>query len=52
VRLDADLRLKRELILDFFIALSGFTKFDSRPPRGLGEASNDFGFSISLGYDF
>ncbi len=52
VRLDADLRFKRELILDFFIALSGFTKFDSRPPGGLGEATNDFGFSISLGYDF
>ncbi|MFV1987651.1 MAG: DUF481 domain-containing protein [Gemmatimonadota bacterium] len=54
VRLDADSRFKRELILDFFIALSGFTKFDSRPPGGLGEpsSSNDYGFSISLGFDF
>jgi hypothetical protein len=54
VRMDFDTRLRRELVLDFFIAFSGFSKFDSRAPIGMGEAgkTNDYGFSISLGYDF
>lgn len=54
VRIDFDTRFRRELFLDFFVALSGFNRFDSRPPSATVEtvSTNDYGLNFSIGYDF
>jgi hypothetical protein len=54
VRIDFDTRFRRELFLDFFVALSGFDRFDSRPPSATVEtaSTNDYGLNFSIGYDF
>lgn len=54
VRTDFDIRLSRELVLDFFVAFSGFYKSDNGVPTGTGETTrtDDYGFSISVGYDW
>ncbi len=50
VRMDFDASFRRDLFLDFFVALSGYDSFDSRP--GTATSGNDLGFSFSVGYDF
>lgn len=54
VRIDFDTRFRRELFLDFFVALSGFNRFDSRTPSATGGtgSTNDYGLNFSIGYDF
>jgi len=50
-RLNLDASLKREIVKDFFLALSVYEKFDSRPPTA--EAMrNDVGVVTSVGWSF
>jgi len=50
VRMYFDASLRRDLLLDFFVALSGYDSFDSRPPTDT--SNNDFALSFSVGFDF
>jgi len=50
VRMDFEASFRRDLFLDFFVALSGYDSFDSRPPTDT--SNNDFGVSFSIGFDF
>ena len=50
-RLEANSAVKRELIRDFYAAVSFYDSFDSRP-RSPTASSNDFGVTISLGWSF
>jgi hypothetical protein len=51
VRLQADVRAQREIVSDFYVAISVFDSFDSRPPTA-GAAKNDWGPVVSIGYKF
>jgi hypothetical protein len=51
IRVNANTKLKRELLRNFFIALTGYDSFDNRPP-GTDVHQNDVGFSLSLGWTF
>jgi hypothetical protein len=51
IRVNANAKLKRELLRNFFIALTGYDSFDNRPP-GTDVHQNDVGFSLSLGWTF
>jgi len=51
VRVNTNLKLKRELLRDFYIGLTGYDSFDNRPP-GTDVSQNDVGFSLSLGWTF
>jgi len=51
VRLQADARVRRDIISDFYVSISIFDTFDSRPPTA-GAATNDWGPVISVGYKF
>jgi hypothetical protein len=51
VRLNADLKLKRELVKDFFVAVTAYDAFDNRP-RSASAIRNDFGGSLSFGFTF
>jgi hypothetical protein len=51
VRIDLDSRLSYELIKDFFITLSLFERFDSRPPSETA-AKSDFGTTLSISWSF
>ena len=51
VRLQADGRVRRDIISDFYISVSIFDTFDSRPPTP-GAAKNDWGPVVSVGYKF
>ncbi len=51
VRVQANVSVRREIVSDFYIALSVFDSYDSRPPTE-GAARNDWGPVISLGYKF
>jgi hypothetical protein len=48
---NTNLKLKRELLKDFYIGLTGYDSFDNRPP-GTDVSQNDVGFSLSLGWTF
>jgi hypothetical protein len=50
VRVNANGKLKRELLKDFFFAISAYDAFDNRPPSN--GSRNDVGFSLSLGWSF
>lgn len=50
-RLEADFRLKRELVRDFYATLRGYESYDSRPPSAEAE-SNDLGITFALGWSF
>jgi hypothetical protein len=52
VRLEFDLRLRRELVKDFFLDLTAYESYDSNPGGAAGESSNDWGFTTSLGWSF
>jgi uncharacterized protein DUF481 len=49
VRLQADARVRREIISDFYVSVSVFDSFDSRPPTE-GASKNDWGPVVSIGY--
>jgi uncharacterized protein DUF481 len=51
VRLQADARVRRDIISDFYVSVSIFDTFDSRPPTE-GAAKNDWGPVVSVGYKF
>jgi hypothetical protein len=51
VRINANARIRRELFKDFFIALSAYDAFDSRPKSATAR-TNDVGGSISFGWTF
>ena len=51
VRINVNTKLKRELLRDFFVALTGYDSYDNRPPGAEGH-QNDVGFSLSLGWTF
>jgi hypothetical protein len=51
VRADVQARLRRELIKDFFLELSFYHSYDSKPPSAEAE-KNDWGFVTSAGYRF
>jgi Protein of unknown function, DUF481 len=51
VRADVQARLRRELIKDFFLELSFYNSYDSKPPSSEA-AKNDWGFVTSAGYRF
>jgi hypothetical protein len=50
-RLEYDLKLRRELVSDFFIDLTFFTSYDSNAPGDAGEQT-DYGIVTSLGYSY
>jgi hypothetical protein len=50
-RVDADVRLKRELVKDFYATLRGYESYDSRPATE-GAAKNDYGITFALGWSF
>jgi hypothetical protein len=51
VRVNADTRIKREIFRDFFVAVSAYDAFDSRP-RAADARRNDVGASLSFGWTF
>jgi Protein of unknown function, DUF481 len=51
VRLEASASAKREIISDFYLAISIFDSFDSKDPTS-GQSRNDWGPTVSLGWQF
>ncbi len=51
VRINANGRVKRELFKDFFVGLSAYDAFDSRP-KSASARTNDIGGSLSFGWSF
>lgn len=51
IRSDFDTRISYELIKDFFLTLSLFHRFDSRPPSETA-ARTDFGTTLSISWSF
>jgi hypothetical protein len=43
--------VRREIVSDFYVAISVFDSYDSRPPTE-DAAKNDWGPVISIGYKF
>jgi hypothetical protein len=51
-RVDATAKLKREIVVkDFYLSLSIFFNYDSRPPSG-ATATSDWGPVLSIGWTF
>ena len=50
-RLEADARLKRELVKDFYATLRGYESYDSRPATP-GVPTSDYGITFALGWSF
>jgi hypothetical protein len=50
-RLQLDAALRREVFKDFFVSLSAFDSFDSRPPNEEAD-KNDFGIVFSVGWSY
>ncbi len=51
VRVNANMKLKREVFKDFFVSLSAYDAFDNKPKAGAAR-KNDFGGSLSFGWTF
>jgi hypothetical protein len=51
VRLQADGRIRRDIVTDLYISISIFDSYDRRPPPP-GAAKNDWGPVVSMGYKF
>ncbi len=51
VRLEANASVKREIISDFYLAISVYDSFDSRDPS-TGLSKNDWGPTLSVGWTF
>ena len=51
VRIQADERLRRDIVTDFYVSISVFDSYDNRPPSP-GAAKNDWGPVVSAGYKF
>jgi ribosomal protein L34 len=50
-RVELDMRLKRELLKDFYATLRGYESYDSRPATA-GAPNNDYGVTFALGWSF
>jgi len=51
VRIDFDARISYELIKDFYLVVSVFNRYDSRPPSETA-AKSDFGTTLSISWSF
>jgi hypothetical protein len=51
VRINADGKVKRELFRDFFVGVSAYDAFDSKP-KAAEARRNDFGAAVSFGWSF
>jgi hypothetical protein len=51
VRVNADLKFKREIFKDFYVAVTAYDAFDNRP-KSASATRNDFGASLSFGWTF
>ena len=51
IRIDFDTRVSYELIKDFYLTLSLFERYDSRPPSETA-AKSDFGTTLSISWSF
>lgn len=51
VRLEASASAKREIVSDFYLAISIFDSYDSRDPSTL-QSKNDWGPTVSIGWSF
>ena len=51
VRIESDARASYELVKDFFLTLSLFDQFDSRPPD-VNASKNDFGTTLSISWSW
>jgi putative salt-induced outer membrane protein YdiY len=51
IRFDFEVRLRQELITDFFVELRVYNNYDSDPPSE-GALKNDWGVVASLGYSY
>lgn len=52
VRAQLDANIRRELIKDLYLDLSFYDSYDSDPPSGNAESTNDYGIVTSLGWSF
>lgn len=50
VRAELDIHARREIVKDFFVELTFYDSYDSRPPGG--SSKTDYGLVFSLGYSF
>jgi hypothetical protein len=50
-RIQFDAAVKQELIKDFFVSVSGYNTFDSRPPNP-AFSNNDVGVVVSVGWSY
>ena len=50
-RVELDVRLKREIVRDFYATLRGYESYDSRPATE-GAPLNDYGITFALGWSF
>ncbi len=50
VRADFDISYRQDLFSDFYLRLSFYDQYDSRPPEGASK--NDFGTTIAVGWDW
>lgn len=51
VRVNANGKVKREILKDFYVSVSAYDAFDNRP-KSAGATQNDFGVSLSFGWTF
>ena len=49
IRGNLDVSLRKDILKDFYVSLSGYDSFDSRPP--VEAEKNDYGVSFTVGYD-
>jgi putative salt-induced outer membrane protein YdiY len=49
-RIDFDIKFRQELFGDFYLSISFYDQFDSKPPTDGNK--NDFGTTLALGWDF
>jgi hypothetical protein len=50
-RVEANARISREVVRDFYVGLKGYESFDSEPATA-GAAQNDWGLTLTLGVRF
>ena len=50
-RLEANARLSREVLKDFYLGLSGYESYDSEPATE-GAKRNDWGLTVTVGLRF
>ena len=50
VRADFDIKYRQDLFGDFYLSLSFYDQFDSKPPQGASK--NDYGTTLAVGWDW